>query len=507
VALEAEIVRLLEAPRGATLRFPALQPQFRKLLHAVCSRFNVQDEDRDGNLCKPVIKVSANAASTLPMPIQAFVPGTWAGASASSLCTARELVPVKMKGYMEMETQPGHDFQKYSICSPRDARRDMDGSYYTPHRLGVDWELVFRSANADGVVITAQVDMTPSCSGVAIALCSQSGEAKLAAPAYKLLAQDLSGENCTLSGEGPYIVLVHRLADQQQWQVECGLPSQLFTPESLKSQIMHKSSGMHFTLWISASEVEHGVIEVAAGIDCFPWQKLLSVQVRSAMPRFAYIATAGNRDDSATSPSSAAAAFLRTLCVEEGLCADKASREHIVFLRGHAEYTDTSSMLKELTEACPSVLPWKPGVAIALCQTPAQALELSRRATRDGWKAFTLATAHIDKPRTALGEYPEGKALKDLLSSRAKVLHAAGVQIALELGLTEWVKDPDREGLVDPTGIAEGRRVAAPAPAASAATLTSSLSHETEGHRATRLDKNAFRRLAEGHLMSRMNFQ
>eukprot|EP00929_Paragymnodinium_shiwhaense_P008453 TRINITY_DN112405_c0_g1_i1.p1 TRINITY_DN112405_c0_g1~~TRINITY_DN112405_c0_g1_i1.p1 ORF type:complete len:892 (-),score=166.76 TRINITY_DN112405_c0_g1_i1:91-2766(-) len=124
LAVERELVYLLEAPRGALLRLPCLSQNYRTLLENVCRRWGAEVRNFRDIRGVPALDVVATFQARAPVPLQAFVPGTWAGDSPKrwkEVC--EEVVESQaMKQYLEMVMQPGHfPFHEYVPIDEEDS--------------------------------------------------------------------------------------------------------------------------------------------------------------------------------------------------------------------------------------------------------------------------------------------------------------------------------------------------------------------------------------------------
>lgn len=429
LSLESELVRLLDAPRGAVLRLPRLAPKYDALLRAACERFQIQVEeaslsDENG------VGLVATAESHVPLPIEALVPGTWEGVAPSSWLNTRPSSSVAVQPYLEVDMQPEHDFRLHGhgiIAGDSDlapvAEPLPDGGPWL--QLAGAWEIegawCLGDVSADGGGVLS-FDLDPERLpfdhlGVALAI---SGGPSIGH------GDEEAGE--LSHGVDTFMALFHPIAAERCWMVEFGSALQLAADGAETHQrvpwlpcaggVEPQGSG---ALWVAVRAGTEGDTQVDMGVGRFPWGRITAARVPVGKPSacHAEIAMSRSRQESSSLLRSPA-------LVEVGVCDDLASRDHVVHLSWPSTLWPAP---KAPSHEAVVVLPRGRGRAVGICATPAAATVFQERAGKEGWVAWCLAGASLDNLPD------QAERLDAVLQSRADLVAGSCWEAVNDLGL------------------------------------------------------------------------
>ncbi|CAE8717698.1 unnamed protein product, partial [Polarella glacialis] len=475
LATENELMRLLRAPQGAVLRMPALAPHYRCLLHALCLRFHMGDEE--SKTVPPEILISTTSTSLAPvLPLAALVPHTWAGSSPSSWEQGRS-DPWMKGGAKSLTPCPGLripaacDLTAFAPGTSSGAATDGDivaaKAAASTGAVGVlqhemrlmpgNWEFLEppwpvndQSRDGGGFVVTFSAEEALAGGGVAVALCEAGGGAR--EPLQQLLARvhGQSGHFQRRQGAGNFHVLLVEpapaVAGQEglRWSLRFGGSEGACEGRWQDSRTLlcaHSSSpsrsSSSSTFWVAtyADPDGHGVL-VEAGVDRFPWRRVFRAKAQYGSgnyPPLRQVAMAGL--------STTHGMHLSALSLETCVCPDLASRDHVVQL------TCVSNRGGAAERSPWWMQPGRQGLVavidgLAVCESPDAAYALQNRAATaggGGWEATTLAQSPLDDDAS--------ESSASVQRRRATTVAALGQQAALELGLHEWVLAGSADGL------------------------------------------------------------
>jgi len=470
--LESELVRLLEAPRGAILRIDAQSSWYRSLAKKVSARFRVVMKDTNA-WGKAKIDFEGSAESRLPLPAQAFVAPSWTGRPPE---TWRTTLPkaVAKKPYLEMVMTPAHDFDQYgSVDSDdRSVLISNDSALPSKRQLPCDmWEMpddwTFRSGNhtEGSMVLTIDLERDSSGKSVCIALVSDAHAA--AAPLQRLLHHDVGEdvEDSIDKEEDPYVIMLDPCMSQNCWIVEFGRASKLTRGLSQGQRVAPWSGEHKSTIWVALMENDDGRLQIEIGVDCFPWRRLFKARLSAGCSKFNRFAMAALSKSS----QNANGITMQSLKVEHGLCCDVAARDHIVFLTWFAargsrpDGVDGSNVSAWIPRpSSGSNLSDDDDVehVLAICPNASAAAELAVLAEKAGWETCCMANAPVDgiDVTSAGGDDAAGSPLSaslfvaavaatanEALRRRAKEAGKLDNEAALDLALCEFVLGSDTE--------------------------------------------------------------
>lgn len=444
LSVESDLMRLIVAPLGATLRLPALAPHYRSLLRALCVRFRMRDSEEDMDGGREVC-VSVTPDSQVPLPLSALVLGTWAQCEPSRWTRMQ---------HVRKSVTPGPGLKLPPTCnlsafSPGAVGTALDGDavaqavwsrvpetpdFKLSHGTWVPLKpdpFLGTGDMGSGFVVTFTLEHTVSGEGVGFVMCADDRAHALQSllPRLRAPLDAKPGPSPTHDGD-LYLLLIEPQPRERAWCVRGGHAGQVHCSRLDKYEVpwtrRHQS-----TFWVATHADKDGVVHVEVGLDRFPWCSLWRTSLqREGTAAFPHVAFAALGED--------IAANVHGVTLERSPCLDRASRDHVVHLawphwRGaEPPYPSTNGIVEVL------------GGGLAICESPGIAANVSRVAASRGWEARTLAKASTEGfavPGPGCGTSAAKAAAA--LQRRAAECLALGNRVGLELGFMGRAVPPE----------------------------------------------------------------